>query len=108
MYSYSMYSNESQLGKNINLAYDYATNSTYAINANGVSLLILDLDTIVEEIADAFVTNWSTFGGFESGKVKLSIYATGYSYDVDMCRIYIEQINGINAQEYGLDKYIVK
>ena len=107
-YGYSMYSDEGQLDKSINLAYDFATNSTYAIDSNGNSLLILDLDTIVEAISSAYVTNWSTFGGFASGKVKMSIYATGYSEDIDVCKIYIEQINNINAQEYGLDKFTVK
>ncbi len=107
-YGYSMYSDESQLDKSINLAYDFATNSTYAIDANGNSLLILDLDTIVEAISSAYVTNWSTFEGFASGKVKMSIYATGYSDDIDVCKIYIEQVNNVNAQEYGLDKFIVK
>ena len=103
-----MFSDESQLDNNINQAFDFATNSTYAINSNGDSLLILDLDTIVEEIASAYMTNWSTFEGFESGKVKMSIYATGYSDGVDMCKIYVEQINGVNAQEYGIDKFTVK
>lgn len=107
-YRYSMFADESQLDKNINLAFDYATNSTYAINEYGESLLILDLDTIVEAVASAYTTNWTTFGGFSNGKVKLSIYATGYSDDVDMCKIYIEQVNNINAQEYGVDKFTVR
>ena len=61
-----------------------------------------------KENASAYMTNWSTFEGFESGKVKISIYATGYSDDIDMCKIYVEQIKGVNAQEYGLDKFTVK
>ena len=107
-YGYCMFSDESELDNNINLSFDFATNAAYAINSNGDSLLILDLDTIVEEIASAYMTNWSTFEGFKSGKIKMSVYATGYSDDVEVCKLYIEEINGVDAKEYGIDKFTVK
>lgn len=105
--SYSFYADEDSLSSAINLSYDYETNSTYAIKGENNYAFIFDLDTVYEN-AGKIYTGFKFFNGFKNGKAKLSVYASGYAENVDMVKIYVEEINKTAADSFGLDEFLMR
>lgn len=104
---YSMFQNSSDLTQSINLSFDVESQAAYAINGVNDYYLIFDLDTIVEHVNSVY-DGFELFEGFATNKVKLSVYASGYSEGIDTCKLYIEEIAGKAADVYGIDKFKVR